>query len=92
MMQITLTLSGAPGDYIDQVPTNHLWLVLLICPVLFAYHLDLLNFFLEFGLVFFGVLSICLSLVCFVSAAGCHCFDMYQIAVLLHLSTCIVEN
>ena len=29
----------------------------------------------EFGLSYFRVLSVCLLIVCFVSAAGCHCFD-----------------
>ena len=32
--QITLTLSGAPGDCIDQLPMYHSEPVLLICPVL----------------------------------------------------------
>ena len=30
MRQITLTLSGAPGDYIDQQPMYHSYLALLI--------------------------------------------------------------
>ena len=40
-----------------------------------ACYLDLSNFHLEPELLYFKVLSICLLLVCFVSAAGFHCFD-----------------
>ena len=39
-------------------------------------YLDLSNFILEAGLSYFRVLTICLLLVYFVSAAGCHCFDL----------------
>ena len=42
-------------------------------------NLDLSNFFLESGLWYFLFLSICLLLVYFVSAAGCHCFDLKDI-------------
>ena len=41
----------------------------------FIYYLDMLVFILESGLSYFRVLTICLLLVYFVSAAGCHCFD-----------------
>ena len=44
-------------------------------PSTFTCYLDLLNFISESGLSYFRVLTICLLLVYFVSAAGCHCFD-----------------
>ena len=44
-------------------------------PCTFTYYLDLSNFILEYGLSCFRVLTICLLLVYFVSAAVCHCFD-----------------
>ena len=37
------------------------------------------NFILETGLSCFRVLTICLLLVHFVSAAGYHCFDLYEL-------------
>ena len=46
-------------------------------PMTFTYYLDLSNFILESGLSYFRVLTICLLLVYFVSAAGCHCFDLF---------------
>ena len=45
-------------------------------PNTFTYYLKLSNFILEFGLSYFRVLTICLLLVYFVSAAGCHYFDL----------------
>ena len=45
-------------------------------PSTFTYYLDLSNFISESGLSYFRVLTICLLLVYFVSAAGCHCFDL----------------
>ena len=45
-------------------------------PCTFTYYLDLSNFILESGLSYFRVLTICLLLVYFVSAAGCHYFDL----------------
>ena len=48
---------------------------LKMSPCTFTYYLDLSNFILESGLLYFRVLTICLQLVYFVSAAGCHCFD-----------------
>ena len=80
MRQITLTLCRAPGDYIDQLPTYHTQLVLLIRYffLLFSLQHRFVEFFLlESGLSYFLVLAICLLLVSFVSAAGCHCFDLY---------------
>ena len=44
-------------------------------PCTFTYYLDLSIFILESGLSYVRVLTICLLLVYFVSAAGCHCFD-----------------
>ena len=44
MRQITLTLSRAPGDYIDQLPMYHLWPVLLICFVLLPLTWNCQNF------------------------------------------------
>ena len=43
---------------------------------IFVCNLDLSNFLLESGLWCFLFLSVCLLLVYFVSAAGCHCFDL----------------
>ena len=51
-------------------------------PITFDYYLDLSHFLLEYGLLYFRVLSLCLLLVCFVSAEGCHCFDVYYLYVL----------
>ena len=45
-------------------------------PSTFTYYLNLSNFILESGLSYFRILTICLLLVYFVSAAGCHCFDL----------------
>ena len=45
-------------------------------PSTFTYYLDLSNFISQSGLPYFRVLTICLLLVYFVSAAGCHCFDL----------------
>ena len=71
MKQIMLTLSGAPGA--TDVP-------FIACVInslsIFVCSLDLSNFLLESGLSYFLVLSVCLLLVCFVSAAACHCFDL----------------
>ena len=39
-------------------------------------YLDLSNFILESGLSYLRVFTICLLLVDFVSAAGCHCFHL----------------
>ena len=50
-------------------------------PSAFTYYLDLSNFILESGLSYFRVLTICLLLVYFVNAAGCHCFDSYQTSI-----------
>ena len=44
---------------------------------IFVYNLDLSNFLLQSGFSYFWVLSVCLLLVSFVCAAGCHCFDSY---------------
>ena len=46
-------------------------------PCTFTYYLDLSIFVLESGLSYFKVLTICLLLVYFVSAAGCHRFDFW---------------
>ena len=43
-----------------------------------TYYLDSSNFILDSGLSLFGVLTICLLLVYFGSAAGCHCFDLQK--------------
>ena len=43
-------------------------------PSTFTNYLDLSKFISESGLSYFRVLTICLLLVYFVSAAGCHCF------------------
>ena len=48
-------------------------------PSTFTYYLDISNFILESGLSYFKVLTICLLLVYFVGAAGCHCFDLYEL-------------
>ena len=48
-------------------------------PSIFAYYLGLSNFLLESGQPYFRHLSVCLLFVCFVSAAGCHCFDSFGI-------------
>ena len=45
--------------------------------IIFFNNINLSNFFSESGLSYFVVLSICFLLFCFVSAAGCHCFDRY---------------
>ena len=45
-------------------------------PCTFTYQLDTLNFILESGSSYFRASTICLLLVYFVSAAGCHCFDL----------------
>ena len=42
---------------------------------IFVLNFYLSNFFSESGLSYFLILSICLMLVRFVSAAGCRCFD-----------------
>ena len=79
MRQITLTVSGVPGEYIDKLPC--------IIHSSFAQYLCLLLGLLEFSFaiwivvsfaIWIVVLSICLLLVCFVSAAGCHCFDFHN--------------
>ena len=44
-------------------------------PCTFTYYLDLSNFILWSG----QSCSICLLLVYFVSAVGCHCFDIYDV-------------
>ena len=49
----------------------------IISPSTFTYYLDLSEYTLESGLSYFRVLTICLLLIYFVSAAGCHCFDFY---------------
>ena len=41
----------------------------------YSYYLDLSTFIVESGVSYIRVLTICLLLVYFVSAAGCHCFD-----------------
>ena len=51
----------------------------IVCFII-AYYLDLSNFLLESGLSYFRVLPICLIVVCFASAAGCHCFDFWESA------------
>ena len=54
MRQITLTLSGAPGDYIDQLP---MYLPFITCVInslsIFVYNLDLSNFLSQSGLSYF---------------------------------------
>ena len=47
----------------------------------FTQYLDLSNFcfILRYGLSYFRILAICLLLVYFVSPAGCHCFDLYEL-------------
>ena len=52
--------------------------VLLICLVFFTHYLELSNFsfILRSGMSCVRTLNICLLLVYFVSAAGCHCFDL----------------
>ena len=62
MRQTTLTLSGAPGDYIVTRVLNS--------SSTFAYYLYLSNFLSESGLLYFRVLSVVLMFVCFVSAVG----------------------
>ena len=55
--------------------------MLLICEVFLSttsIFVDFSNFLQESGLSYFRVLSICLLLVCFVSAERCHCFDYVQ--------------
>ena len=57
-------------------------------PCTFTYYLDLSNFILESGLSYFRVLTICLLLIYFVSVAGCHCFDLYELDGIL----CMVDH
>ena len=52
-------------------------------PCTFNYYLALSNFILEPGLSYFRVLIICLLLVYFVSAVGCHCFDWYVLVMVV---------
>ena len=49
----------------------------IISPSTFTYYLES-NFISESGLSYFRVLAICLLLVYFVGAAGCHCFDFIR--------------
>ena len=53
--------------------------MLLICPVLLpiTWNCRIFSFILWSGLSYFRILTICLLLAYFVSAAGCHCFDRY---------------
>ena len=53
--QIMLTLSKAPGNYINQLPMYHSQLVLFYIRFFFAYSLDLSNFLLESGLSYFRI-------------------------------------
>ena len=71
------------GDYINYVLIiiiDYLFIARVInSPSTFTYYLDLSNFISESGLSYFLILTICLLLVYFVSAAGCHCFDLYRV-------------
>ena len=67
-------------DYLDlwlhQLAADVPFIACIIClPSTFTDYLDLLCFILESGLSYFRVLIVCLLLVYFVIAAGCHCFD-----------------
>ena len=48
MRQVTLTLSGAPGDCIDWLPMYHSYPVLLICLVFFYPLLGVVEFLVLF--------------------------------------------
>ena len=63
--------------YVPGVPNCSIACVINL-PGAFACYLDLLNFSLYSGLSCFKVLTICLLLVYFLSAAGCHCFDLIR--------------
>ena len=76
--QLTLTLSGEPGDHVDiatDVPS-------IACVInrqsIFVNNLDGRTFFynLDCRILF---LSVCLLLVYFVSAVGCYCFDYLSV-------------
>ena len=66
--------------------------MLLLCvinlPCIFTHYLELSNFSFIFwsGMSYVRALTICLLLVYFVSAAGCHCFDLEHILELLQIN------
>ena len=64
--------------------------MLLICPVLLpiTWNCWMFSFISWSGLSYFRILTICLLLVYFVSAAGCHCFDLYELDGFL----CMVDH
>ena len=48
-----------------------------------AYHSDLSDFLLESRLSYFRASSVSLLFVCFVGAAGCYCFDLIPVNMML---------
>ena len=52
------------------------------------FHSYLIVLFYDPGLSYLRILTICLLLVYFVSAAGCHCFDLYELDGFL----CMVDH
>ena len=90
MRQITLTLSEAPGDIAS---ISYRCTIHSLC-YQFAQYMDkdchdqktkkhflllgFVEFYFRFWIVAFWSLTICLLLVYFGSAAGCHCFDLQK--------------
>ena len=63
--------------WLHRLATNVTFIACVInSPSTFTYYLDLSNVILESGLSYFRVLTIYLLLVCFVSAAECHRFNL----------------
>ena len=77
-MHEALTLSGFPGDYMDEQLMYHSKLVLLIWPIFLFINLVCLLFLSECGLSYFGI-SPDLYLYAFVIAVECHCFHLQSI-------------
>ena len=71
------------GQYKENVIYSHCYSL-----TTFTCYLDLSNFISESGLWYFRVLTICLLLVYFVNAAGCHCFDLFELDGFL----CMVDH
>ena len=61
-------------------------------PGTFTQYLDFLEVLvLIYGLSYFTILTICLLLVYFVSAAGCHCFHYYVDQPLVFLNEILIS-
>ena len=68
--------------------------MLLICPVLLpiTWNCRIFSLILWSGLSYVRVLTICLLLVYFVSAAGCHCFDFSQMFAEELMQECYLDT